>query len=251
MDKVDKLKDIWDNIPKVVTEQIDLSQKELINRYIDIFHFGEYFYVIFNTRTAEMEYVSPNIEKILGYMPNDFYLQVVMDNIHQEDLPYYYHYEQSAVRFFSHLAEDLFFKYKFAYDYRIKTKDGSYKRVQQQIVPIYYFLEGGARTLGIFTDLTHLNITGIPKLSFIGMQGAPSYYNIHLEDDFRISLNLFSKKEQEILNLMVKGYTSEAIAHKLQRSIYTVRNHRKNILEKSKCENVQELLVKAVREGWV
>ncbi len=102
MDKVDKLKDIWDNIPKVVTEQIDLSQKELINRYIDIFHFGEYFYVIFNTRTAEMEYVSPNIEKILGYMPNDFYLQVVMDNIHQEDLPYYYHYEQSAVRFFFH-----------------------------------------------------------------------------------------------------------------------------------------------------
>ena len=251
MDKINKLRDIWENIPKAVNEQIDLSQKELINRYMDTFHFGEYFYVIFNTRTTEMEYVSPNIENILGYLPNDFYLQVVLDTIHPEDLPYYYHYEQAAVRFFLGLADDLFFKYKFAYDYRLKTKNGSYKRVQQQIVPIYYFPEGGVRTLGIFTDLTHLNITGIPKLSFIGMQGAPSYYNVHLKDEFLLSLNLFSKKEQEILNLVVKGYTSEAIAQKLERSIFTVRNHRKKILEKSNCENVQELLVKAVREGWV
>lgn len=251
MDKINKLRDIWDSISKAVNEQIDLSQKELINRYMDVFHFGEYFYVIFNTRTTEMEYVSPNVENILGYTPNDFYLQVVMDNIHSEDLPYYYHYEQSAVRFFSGLEDDLFFKYKFAYDYRLKTREGSYKRVQQQIVPIYYFPEGGVRTLGIFTDLTHLNITGVPKLSFIGMQGAPSYYNVHQKDEFMQSLNVFSKKEQEILGFVLQGLTSEAIAQKLERSIHTIRNHRKHILEKSGCENVQELLVKAVREGWV
>lgn len=250
-EKINKLRDIWDSIPNSVTEQIDLSQKELINQYMDVFHFGEYFYVIFNTRTAEMEYVSPNVENILGYTPKDFYLQVVMDNIHSEDLPYYYHYEQSAVRFFSALAPELFFKYKFAYDYRLKTKEGSYKRVQQQIVPIYYFPEGGVRTLGIFTDLTHLNITSIPKLSFIGMQGAPSYYNVHLKDDFLKIPTLFSKRELEILSLMVQGFTSEIISLKLERSIHTIRNHRKHILEKSGCENVQELLVKAVREGWV
>lgn len=251
MDKITKLREIWSKIPKAVSEQIDLSQKELINQYMDVFHFGEYFYVIFNTGTAEMEYVSPTIEHVLGYKPEDFYLQVVIDNIYPDDLPYYYHYEQSAVRFFSSLNEDLFFKYKFAYDYRLKTKNGSYKRVQQQIVPIYYFPEGGVRTLGIFTDLTHLNITGIPKLSFIGMQGAPSYYNVHQNDEFFQATHIFSKKEQEVLALMVEGLTSEAIAQKLIRSIHTIRNHRKNILTKSNCENLQELLVRAVREGWV
>ena len=145
----------------------------------------------------------------------------------------------------------MFFKYKFAYDYRLKTREGSYKRVQQQIVPIYYFPEGGVRTLVIFTDLTHLNITGIPKLSFIGMEGAPSYYNVHQQDEFLKSLNIFTKKEQEILGLVVQGLTSQAIAQKMNRSIFTIRNHRKRILEKSGCGNVQELLVKAVREGWV
>ena len=251
MDKINKLRSIWDRIPKAVTEQIDLSQKELINRYMDVFHFGEYFYVIFNTRTTEMEYISQYVENILGYSHEDFCLQLLIDNLHPEDLPYYYHYEQSAVRFFSRLEDDLFFKYKFAYDYRLKTKEGSYKRVQQQIVPIYYFPEGGVRTLVIFTDLTHLNITGIPKLSFIGMEGAPSYYNVHQQDEFLKSLNIFTKKEQEILGLVVQGLTSQAIAQKMNRSIFTIRNHRKRILEKSGCDNVQELLVKAVREGWV
>lgn len=251
MDKASKLMGIWEAIPKVLAEQLDLSQTEIINRYMDVFHFGAYFYVIFNTRIGEMEYVNPNVEQVLGYTPEEFRFQFLLDNIHPDDLPYYYHYEQSAVRFFSGLAPELFFKYKFAYDYRVKTKYNNYKRVQQQVVPLYYFPEGGARTLAIFTDLTHFNMQGIPKLSFIGMQGAPSYYNVHLNDEFLLSLNLFSKKEWEILHLMVQGLTSEAIAEKLYRSIHTVRNHRKHILEKSGCENVQELLVKSIREGWV
>src|SRR5690606_19765294 len=199
MDKVEKLVNIWENIPKAVTEHIDLSQKEIINRYMDVFHFGAYFYVIFNTRTAEMEYICPEVENILGYAPEAFYMQVILDNIHPDDLPYYYHYEQSAVRFFSGLSPDLFFKYKLAYDYRLKTQDGSSKRDQQQVVPIYYFPDCGARTLAIFTDLSHLNITGIPKLSFISMQGAPSYYNVHLKDDFHLSSSIFTPTELEIL----------------------------------------------------
>jgi len=251
MDKVNKLRRIWDDIPTAVNEQLDLSQKEIINHYMGVFHFGEYFYVIFNTRTTEMEYVSPNVEQVLGYTPEEFRFQFLLDNIHPADLPYYYHYEQSAVRFFSGLAPDLFFKYKFAYDYRIKIKDNNYKRMQQQVVPLYYFQEGGVRTLAIFTDLTHFNMQGIPKLSFIGMQGAPSYYNVHLKDEFLLSLNIFTKKEFEILQYIVQGLKSEDIAKQLKRSVFTVRNHRKNILYKSGCNNVQELFVKSIREGWV
>ena len=249
--RIDKLRDIWDDIPKGLTEPIDLSQQELINRYMDVFHFGDYFYLIFNTLKAEVEYVSPTIKKVLGYEADRFFLPEIINNIHPDDLPYFYHYEQSAVRFFMGLSPELFFKYKFAYDYRFKTKEGLYKRIQQQIVPLFYFPEGGARTLGIFTDLTHLNITGIPKLSFIGMQDAPSYYNVHLTEAFTIANKLFTPKEQEILHYMVQGKKSEEIALLLDRSIFTIQNHRKNILQKSGCLNLQELLVKSIREGWV
>lgn len=251
MDRVSKLTAIWEDIPKGLTEQIDLSQKEIINQYMDTFHFGDCFYVIFNTSTAQMEYVSPNVGKILGYEPQEFHLGLVMENIHPEDLPYYYHYEQAAVRFFSELPADLFYKYKFAYDYRLKTKNQEYKRLQQQIIPVYYFPTGGVRTLGVFTDLTHFRITGIPKLSFIGMEGAPSYYNVHLRDGFHKIQNIFTKREQEILKYIVQGKNSEEIANLLCRSKHTIQNHRKNILQKSGCTNLQELLVKSIRDGWV
>ncbi len=251
MEKVNKLVEIWQGIPTIVSEQIDLSQKEIINRYMDVFHIGEYFYVIFNTQSAQMEYISPKVSSILGYDVKDFTLQLVMESIHSDDTPYYYHYEQSAVRFFSGLSPELFFKYKFSYDYRIKALDGSFKRVLQQIVPIYYFPEGGVRTLGIFTDITHLNVQGIPKLSFIGMEGAPSYYNVHLQKEFSLSEKLFTNREKQILKEVLSGQTSKEISEKLNLSIHTVNTHRKNILKKSSCANLQELLAKSVREGWV
>ena len=251
MKKVDKLVEIWQDIPNAVTDQIDLSQKEIINRYMDVFHIGEYFYVIFNTQKAEMEYVSPKILTILDYNPEEFTLQLVMESIHPEDIPYYFHYEQSAVRFFSELSPDLFFKYKFSYDYRIKAKCGAYKRLLQQIIPVYYFPEGGVRTLGIFTDITHLNVRGIPKLSFIGMQGAPSFYNVHLEKEFSISESLFTNREKEILTEVLAGKTSKQIAENLNLSIHTIKTHRKNILKKSGSESLSDLLSKSVREGWI
>jgi len=251
MDKVEQLVHIWNEIPTVITDQLDLTQQEIIDKYMDVFHFGDYFYVIFNTQTTQMEYVNSNVEKVLGYSPEEFNLPLILDSIHPDDLNYYYHYEKSAVQFFSQLPPELFFKYKFSYDYRLKTKGASYKRILQQVIPLYYFPEGGARTLGIFTDLSNLNIQGIPKLSFIGMQGAPSYYNIHLKKDFHLSQNPFTKKELEILTYIIDGAKSEEIAKNLNRSIHTVRNHRKNILHKAGCANVQGLLMKSIREGWI
>src|SRR5690606_35089812 len=142
-------------------------------------------------------------------------------------------------------------KYKFSYDYRIQAKNGEYKRVLQQVIPIYYFPEGGARTIGIFTDISHLNVQGIPKLSFIGMKGEPSYYNMHLQDEFRMTKNLFTKRENQILNEVVKGLSSKEISELLHISLFTVQTHRKNILKKSECNTLQELVTKAVREGWI
>src|SRR5690606_18974244 len=134
MDKVEQLVHIWNEIPTVITDQLDLTQQEIIDKYMDVFHFGDYFYVIFNTQTTQMEYVNSNVEKVLGYSPEEFNLPLILDSIHPDDLNYYYHYEKSAVQFFSQLPPELFFKYKFSYDYRLKTKGASYKRILQQVI---------------------------------------------------------------------------------------------------------------------
>ena len=251
MKKVEKLVEIWKNIPSVEAPQIDLSQNEIIQQYLDLFHVGDCFHIVFNTQKAEMEYVDEKIIPILGYHPDEFNVQLVMDKIHEDDLPYYYHYEKSAIRFFTQLDPSNILKYKFSYDYRIKSKDGTYKRFLQQVIPIYYFPDGGARTIGIFTDISYLNVQGIPKLSFLGMQGEPSYHNIHLQDEFRLTKNIFTKRESQILSEVIKGSSSKEISELLHISLLTVQTHRKNILKKSNCSTLQELITKSIREGWV
>lgn len=60
-----------------------------------------------------------------------------------------------------------------------------------------------------------------------------------------------TKREIEILKLIRQGFLSKEIAYKLNLSIYTVNNHRKNILAKLKANNVVEAIIRAESLGIV
>lgn len=58
-----------------------------------------------------------------------------------------------------------------------------------------------------------------------------------------------TKREKEILLLIRQGFLSKEIAYKLNLSIYTVNNHRKNILAKLQVDNVIEAINRAESFG--
>ena len=58
-----------------------------------------------------------------------------------------------------------------------------------------------------------------------------------------------TKREKEILLLIRQGFLSKEIASKLNLSIYTVNNHRKNILAKLNVDNVIEAINRAESFG--
>ena len=58
-----------------------------------------------------------------------------------------------------------------------------------------------------------------------------------------------TKREKEILLLIRQGFLSKEIAYKLNLSIYTVNNHRKNILAKLNVDNVIEAINRAESFG--
>ena len=60
-----------------------------------------------------------------------------------------------------------------------------------------------------------------------------------------------TKREAEILSLVVAGNTSQQIANLLAISIHTVGNHRKSILVKTRCSNITELMLWAVRNDLI
>jgi DNA-binding CsgD family transcriptional regulator len=251
-EKVEKLVKIYDGIPKTNLKQDSPIDSELLERYLDIFVQGPSFYVIFNTQKPDIEYKSSGLQDILYIQPDEFTQTFILNNIHPEDLRYYYHCEENAVKFFQNLPQEHLLSYKFGYDVRIKTGRGIYKRIYIQTMPFSYFPDGGAKTFVVMTDISHLKMQGTPQLSFIGRNGAPSYYNVYPQkEEFVPVQSVFSKQEQIVLKHVLQNRTSQQIADMLCLSRHTVSNHRKNILKKSKCASLNELLTTAVREGWV
>ncbi|HRN56180.1 MAG TPA: helix-turn-helix transcriptional regulator, partial [Agriterribacter sp.] len=74
---------------------------------------------------------------------------------------------------------------------------------------------------------------------------AKDFYFPHPQDA------ILSKREVEVLKWICDGLSSIEIADKLHLSIHTVNNHRKNMLQKTNCKNVTELLAFSVKEGLI
>lgn len=72
----------------------------------------------------------------------------------------------------------------------------------------------------------------------------------HLPDDFRKRLGL-SRREQEVLQLISRGLSSQRIGKTLFISKHTVETHRKNILRKLDFNSSTELVKFAVQNGLV
>ena len=94
--------------------------------------------------------------------------------------------------------------------------------------------------------------------TYIGKNVRPSRHyptlnkkeEMSFEDDFQKKLRL-SKREQEILVLISRGFTSQTIGLELFISKHTVETHRKNILRKLNVNSSAELVKFAVQQGIV
>ena len=58
-------------------------------------------------------------------------------------------------------------------------------------------------------------------------------------------------REQELLRLIVDGYTNQEIADKMFLSIETIKTYRKNLIQKLGAKNSMVLVKIAMEEKWV
>ncbi len=107
------------------------------------------------------------------------------------------------------------------------------------------------RSLAVHTDITYLKQEGKPTLSFIGMDGEPSYIDVGTKNLFIESRDELSVREKQVLRLLIEGKLSKEISVILNISKQTVDTHRKNMLKKKQLGNTGELIGKAIRYGWI
>lgn len=227
--------------------ELDISKK--IN---SIFHVGPFYYYIFDVPTGQFLYVDPSIHTILGIDASSLTVTDFMHLMHPEDVIYFLNFEQKVSEFFGQLTVEQVMKYKVSYDFRIKKSNGNYIRILHQVITINHSEEGHVlQTLGVHTDITHIKEVGEPKLSFIGLEGEPSFIDVDYQKTFVYQKDVFSVREKEILKYLCAGFSSTEIALKLCISRHTVQTHRRNILRKTDAKSTTDLVAKTVKHGWI
>ncbi|MBF6607432.1 MAG: PAS domain-containing protein [Flavobacterium sp.] len=241
---------VWENIT-TNTEVEDLQLEiALQKKLLDFFHVGDFYFFLFDIPRGDFRYVSSDISNVLGYKPEEVSVEFILSKVHPDDQATFLNNEKAVGKFFATLTNDQIPKYKVRYDYRVMNSEGRYVRILQQVMTVQYDDDNNVlMTLGVHTDISHLKKDNNSILSFIGMDGEPSYYDVDVEKAYTAGNQIFTKRESEILGLILQGEQSAAIAKKLFISTHTVNTHRKNILAKTNTKSTIELAMKIVSEG--
>lgn len=245
---------IWKRISDSETHVNDLMQLEieLYKKLLIFFQIGESFYTVFNFQMVAFDFVSEEVTSVLGYNRDEFVVDHVVQNIHPDDRAWFLNCQETAGQFLLGLSPSRQMKYKLRIDYRIKKQSGEYSWIMHQSVVVHNDNTGKVlRTLVIFTDISHLKTSGRHVMSYIGMDGEPSYLDVDVCNNFREESNLLTKREKEILYLIAEGKPSKEIAELLYISKHTVDSHRKNLLRKTGSACTVELINKTILDGLV
>lgn len=218
----------------------------------NFFLIGDSYYFILNHQSLMFEFVSKEVEDVMGYHPSEFNIQFMNNKIHPDDRTWFLGIGNRVADFFSKLPIEKMMNYKIRFDIRFLKKNGDYARILYQGILLEHDENGRfLRTLGAHTDITYLKQEGKPMLSFIGMDGEPSYRDVASTNLFSEIKEELTRREKQVLTLLIQGKFSKEISNILHISKQTVDTHRKNMLHKKNLSNTGELVGKAIRNGWI
>lgn len=210
---------------------------------------GSQFLYIIDFSNAEVVYVSNSVQNILGYDPGKVNIKLLFDNIHPADRIKVIQATHKSIEIVKNSGETKPCKVSAHVNYRIRQASGAYISVLRQTAVFKTDRKDNILlTLGIITDITHLNPGNKVELKIVGLDHEPDLGN---GVEMGISNETFSHREIEIINLIAKGDKSSEIAEKLCISPHTVLTHRKNMLKKAELNNTAELLMFSKENGII
>ncbi len=139
----------------------------------------------------------------------------------------------------------------YTWNYRVKSGSGAYKNIIQHTTPMF-FDDDGKPIIG----LAHYSVLEAHEI--IPIQASAKILNINDEYETLFYQNYggqkllsesVSKRERDVLGLLIRGYSNAEIGQKLNISEHTVKTHRKNALTKTGSNNMAQLVATCIRQG--
>lgn len=156
------------------------------------------------------------------------------------------------VRFVNSIATEQLCDYRFLFNHRYIRKNGN----------ISQFLHEGFITLSdnesipllklkLFTEIGDFKTDETMVLSIFRYSADLGYEKVFTKGYVKNGISLISHREMEIIKLCLEGLSSKMIADKLNLSIHTVKNHKRNCMEKTLTHNITELINLCIRSHWL
>ena len=216
---------------------------------------------IFNHATFKYDYMSPNVEQMLGITAKDLmaldYQNFLKLYLHPEDLQILsMQLFPDVVKFITRNSKRYTPLLSVQYSYRMRTAAGNWINVEQQTTPIKSDKEGN-----ILLDQSFYTQAGKaeydeanPMELSIFSRDRNGVYNLKYSKTYsppKKGGNGITQRELDVLKLLAKGKTSSQIGEKLYISESTVITHRKNMLGKFGLNNTSELIAFAFKSGML
>lgn len=253
MQNLSKIITLWREVNDM-TANIDIEKNRINEVVASMFIPGKYYYFILDFYDLGFEYLHPSVEEIVGCKKEDFSFNLIFEKMHPEDAAMIPQKEAAATEFFyQRLPVEKIPYYKSSYTFRLNDGKGGWKNILHQSVALQVAENGRIHhVLCVHSDITFLQALPDNHISFIGLNGEPSYFGLSTDPKTLLepTVDFFlSKREIEIVRLLVQGLSSKEIASKLFISNNTVNVHRQNLLKKTGTKNTLELAVLCIRKG--
>lgn len=199
----------------------------------------------FDFRSLELNFIAGDIEKISGVRSSVFQkmaFEATMLSLHSEDRAEMFHFMNLIFEVFQNLNMKERHSFEYSYTSRfVHHKTRSETWVLGKARP--YLIDDQGNYMMDFHII-------FPLMSSPKIKKYDWNYSYTKEDGSRMIVSKYSptkrevrltKKEKQIVELMLSGAVSREISEKLNISINTVGTHRKNILRKLGARNIGEV----------
>jgi DNA-binding NarL/FixJ family response regulator len=141
--------------------------------------------------------------------------------------------------------------YRFSFNHRYIRKDGSISQfLQEGTLSISGDENLPVLNLRVFTEIGDFKTDETMILSIFRYTADQGYQKVYSRIYGNNDSMQLSQREIEIIKLCLEGLSSKMIADRLNLSIHTVKNHKRNCMEKTLTHNITELIHLCIRSHW-
>lgn len=248
------LSDIWEKHPAIYTPQHSPESGHSLRMKEEIIAVGPFYYYTITYPDNALHNISEKILQIHGLEEYPASLHYIIELIHPDDIDFVIKAEDSVLKKTQEIGIQHLLNLENSYCFRMRVADGSYHLFHHKAVMLSLDSDGRlTSSLNIHTDIQHISPHNSCIVLVNGTGYRNDYHQICLAPDTpakQLPLHL-TRRERQVLALIIQGCSSQEISEKLFVSIQTVRLHRKNLLKKTQTTNSSALVRKSIEMGLI